>query len=231
VTSCQGGGALVRRLSNHHADQGTALSAVQAKGQLVHRASRITANPKVLKTPSSATQPLRTHSPSLPPKTFHASNPSILPTPPTNRSAAKVTDNPPSTLSPTSTNHNPTPQMLPSLLRISTVISLLSAFAAATSFSCDSEERDAFCHASKAQSVCLDGVFQSVLYEKCAPFCTCTGFSHDGASRSQKQIADFMSLLRLVAFYLSGAEVVRAARIGSDSVSGSGLSKRKCHFA
>jgi hypothetical protein len=66
--------------------------------------------------------------------------------------------------------------MLSSILRILTVVSLLSA-AAASSFSCDTEERDAFCHASKAQSVCLDGVFQSVLYEQCAPYCTCTVFS------------------------------------------------------
>jgi hypothetical protein len=63
--------------------------------------------------------------------------------------------------------------MLSSILRILTVVSLLSA-AAASSFSCDSEELDAFCHASDAQSVCLDGVFQSKLYEKCAPSCTCT---------------------------------------------------------
>jgi hypothetical protein len=102
--------------------------------------------------------------------------------------------------------------MLPSLLRLSTAISLLSAFAAASSFSCDSEERDAFCHASKAQSVCLDGVFQSVLYEKCAPFCTCTVLSHDAMELlvHKSQFHTDFYLLRLVGSILSGAEVVRA---------------------
>jgi hypothetical protein len=143
----------------------------------IHRASRsfTDCNPKVLNTPFSATQSFRTHSPPLPPKTC---TPSKSPHTPSTDLICRQGKRPSRHLlsreqaSLTITPH----QMLSSILRVLTVVSLVSA-AAAQGFNCDSGFDD-LCRSIDAASYCQDGVFHSDALKTCEEFCKCTVLHH-----------------------------------------------------